>query len=78
MHLCICRCMYVYYLFGLVKTSCTRCLDQLGCFQLQVTEKCKVAYIRNSCFDKQMKVHGQDWHQLWLDLEGQMMSCLLD
>lgn len=47
-------------------------------FQLQVTEKCKVAYIRNSCFDKQMKVHGQDWHQLWLDLEGQMMSCLLD
>jgi len=31
--------MYVYYLFGLVKTSCTRCLDQVGCFQLQVTEK---------------------------------------
>lgn len=39
MHLCICMCMYVYYLFGLVKTSCTRCLDQLGCFQLQLTEK---------------------------------------
>lgn len=47
-------------------------------FQLQVTEKCKVAYIRNSCFDKQMKVHGQDWHQLWLDLEGQTMSYLLN
>ena len=34
--------MYVYYLFGLVKTSCTRCLDQVGCFQLQVTEKYEI------------------------------------
>lgn len=41
MHLCICVCVYVYYLFGFVKT-CTRCLDQVGCFQLQVREKYEI------------------------------------
>lgn len=35
----IALCMYVYYLFGLVKISCTRCFRSVGCFQLQKLQK---------------------------------------
>lgn len=42
-HICVyvCVCMYILtcYLFGLLKTSPTRCWDQLGRFQLQVIGK---------------------------------------